>query len=266
MDNEKAKELMLKYNSGELLGSEEERLLEEYIEQGIIQIEELSDLDQLKKGVAKIETPAPSDQLNAGFYKMLGEEKAMASKSFNLNEVINGWIERLGLSKGFVRLAYSLTLIIGGLAVGFLMNQGKTKEIQTLSAEMKEMREMMMLTLLEKESISDRLRAVSMTDEVGVNEKVVEALLQTLNNDDNVNVRLATIEGLYQYADNPKVREGLIQAITHQDSPLVQMALAEVMVALQEKRSVDELKEILKKENTPQEVKDKIEESIETLI
>ena len=47
---------------------------------------------------------------------------------------------------------------------------------------------------------------------------------------------------------------------------MVQVALAEVMVALQEKNAVDPLKKILDKERTPKEVKEKIEESISTLL
>ena len=78
-----------------------------------------------------------------------------------------------------------------------------------------------MLNMLEKESTSERLKAVNLTQGMdNASEKVVEALLQTLNNDPNVNVRLSALEALFPYASNPKVREGLIQSISQQESPL----------------------------------------------
>jgi hypothetical protein len=46
----------------------------------------------------------------------------------------------------------------------------------------------------------------------------------------------------------------------------VQVALAELMVAIQEKKSVDALKQLLNSDKTPQEVKSRISESIKVLI
>ncbi|MFM7488632.1 MAG: HEAT repeat domain-containing protein, partial [Cytophagales bacterium] len=68
------------------------------------------------------------------------------------------------------------------------------------------------------------------------------------------------------FAAQPHVREGLIRSIALQDSPLVQVALAELMLALQEKSSVSELKKVLQQNRTPKEVKDKIKKTIDVLI
>ena len=136
-----------------------------------------------------------------------------------------------------------------------------------LSEQMVEMKEMMMLTLLENESATDRLKAVSLTSDLDhVSKKVTNALIETLNNDPNVNVRLATLEALREYAGNPDVRMKLVKSISQQDSPLVQIGLAELMVALKEKSSVNELRKIMDEQSTPKEVKQKIKESIEVLI
>ena len=124
-----------------------------------------------------------------------------------------------------------------------------------------------MLSLLEKESATDRLRAVSLTSEMdNVSRKVTEALIQTLNQDGNVNVRLAALDALRPYVRDSGVREELIKSIASQNSPLVQVALADLMVELQEKKSVKELEKLLNDKGTPKEVKDRIQESIQTLI
>ena len=128
------------------------------------------------------------------------------------------------------------------------------------------MRQMMLLSLIENPSATERLRAVSYTNEMEqVDSKVIDALLTTLNNDDNVNVRLATLEALAELAQNPHVREGLVHSLTRQESPLVQVALADVMVKLQEKRSIKVFKQLLRKDDLNILVKSKIEQTIKDL-
>ena len=114
---------------------------------------------------------------------------------------------------------------------------------------------------------TERLKAISISNQINnADDKIIDALLNTLNNDENVNVRLMAVEALYNYADNPKVRIGLIRSIEKQESPIVQVALADVMVMLQEKRSVSELKKLLEKNNIDKNVEAKLKSSIELLI
>ena len=136
-----------------------------------------------------------------------------------------------------------------------------------LTQQVSDLREMMIFSLLEKESASERIKAVNLTSEMNeVSEKVTDALFKTMNRDENVNVRLSALEALKPYAKQSRVREQLIESIGKQDSPLVQVALAEFMAAIQEKKSVKELQKLLQNENTPKEVKSKINESIKVLI
>jgi HEAT repeat protein len=129
------------------------------------------------------------------------------------------------------------------------------------------MKEVMMLSLLNDPSASQRMRAVSYTDEISnVDLKVIGALFTTLNGDPNVNVRLATLDALVKLADEPKVREGLVRSIDLQESPLMQTAIADAMVKLQEKSSVVSLKRLLSKKDLNQMVKVNIEKSIQKLI
>ena len=136
-----------------------------------------------------------------------------------------------------------------------------------LTQQVSDLREMMVFSLLEKESATDRLKAVGLTSEMNqVSQKVTDALFKTMNQDDNTNVRLAALEALMPYAKQSSVRKELIKSIAIQDSPLVQVALAEFMVAIQEKKSVKELQKLLQNKNTPKEVVKKINESIKILI
>ena len=138
--------------------------------------------------------------------------------------------------------------------------------MDTLTKEVQEMRLMMKHSLIDTPSASERLKAVSYTKEItDVDDKVVQALFTTLNNDPNVNVRLVTLEALAELAHDPKVRQGLVLSLTKQDSPLVQVALADVMVKLQEKRSIKAFKQMLRRDDLNDLVKSKLQQTIKDL-
>jgi HEAT repeat protein len=125
----------------------------------------------------------------------------------------------------------------------------------------------MMLALLENPSASERIRGVSYTSEIKhADKEVIDALLATLNNDPNVNVRLSTLDALSHLANHPEVREGLIRSIEKQDSPIMQLAIADVMLKLQEKRSVKSFEDLLKQKDLNPGVRDKIKQTITQLI
>jgi len=142
----------------------------------------------------------------------------------------------------------------------------ESKQLEALTAQVREMRELMMLSLLQNPSASERIRAVSYTSEIRhVNPNMAAALLATLNNDPNINVRLTTLEALAHYDRDPVVREGLVQSILQQESPLVQAAMADVMLKLQEKRAIQPFKKLLQQKDLNSMVRTKIEETITRL-
>lgn len=258
MEKERIQELIVKYNEGQA-DSSEVKMIERLIEDGSIELSQLHEISAAQERILKIESPLPSTDLDDRFYKMLAAQKK-ESKGFSWGSFFS-WPELAP------RLAFASVTLLIGVLVGylFLPSPGSNAEIAKMSTEISDLKEMMMFSLLEKESASDRLKAVSLTSEMSASDKVTSALLQTLNADDNINVRLAALEALKPYVRDSKVREELVRSISKQESPLVQVALAELMVALQEKSSVKELEKILKSERTPKEVKKKIEESIKTM-
>jgi hypothetical protein len=260
MKTERIKELVNKYNAM-LADPAELKEIEQLIEKGIIDIEDLNELHAIEERVFSMESAAPSLSLDDKFYDMIQKEKRPAN-SFS-------WRKFFAWPELAPRLAFASVTLILGLVAGYYLRpqESKDQEIASVGEELRDLKELMMLSLLEKESVTDRLKAVSLTEEMDqASQKVTSALLQTLNNDNNVNVRLAALDALRGYSGESKVREELIRSIAKQDSPLVQIALAELMAQLQAKSSVTELEKILKNENTPTDVKRKIEESLKVLI
>ena len=227
---------------------------------------ELHAMQQVWQLMGTMAEPEPSTDMRVKFHAMLDtfknseEDRRTPVKEF-FSKLKNIWAFQPRL-----QLAYSIGLLLLGLGLGYLFNRHDNKQIDTLSTQVTEMKQMMMLSLLENPSASERLRAVSYTDDFqNVDVKVIEALLTTLNSDPNINVRLMTIEALTKLANNPMVREGLVQSIVKQDSPLVQSAMADAMVKLQEKRAVKNFQQLLKQNNLNELVKTKIEQTIKKL-
>jgi len=259
MKKNRVDELIAKYNEG-LADPSEIMQLEKLIEGGQVELTQLRQLTKLAEGIDKITEPVPSHDLDSSFYSMLSKEsKAVTKSSFSWS-----WIT----DSVFSKFAGAALLIAIGFSAGLLtQKRSGNSEVKELAQEVTGLKEMMMISMLEKESATDRLKAVSLSEEIqGPSKKVTDALFKTLNSDPSVNVRLASLEALQNYAKSPNVRANLVRAIPIQDSPLVQVALAELMVKLQEKSSVKELKKLMEQETTPKEVKQRIEESINVLI
>lgn len=218
----------------------------------------------------EVPVPQASADMPVRFQAMLEEYKESQTQRAN---PVSGFIEKIKQLWSFqpgMQLAYTIVLIVVGLGIGFLMNrQGydSKKEMAALSSQVHDMKEMMMLSLLENPSASERIRGVSYTNEIkSANKEVIGALLSTLNNDPNVNVRLVTLEALTQYSNDATVREGLVQSIVQQDSPLVQAALADVMLKLQEKKSIQSFRKLLQQKDLDHSIRNKIEQTITGLI
>jgi len=253
MENKAIQDLIAKYNEG-LADPSEVQLLEQLIEAGKVHLTQLTDLNHLHNQVVQLENAQPDLSIDDPFYQMLAAEK-QTSKSAPVIPL-------------YQRMAIAAGLLVCGFMIGYLLQSDSgEKEVNQLTEQVSELKEMMMLSLFEKESATQRLKAVSLTSEMDqVSDKVTDALFTTLNSDENVNVRLAALDALKPFVKSSKVRSGLIASISKQESPLVQVALADLMVNIQEKKSVEALKQLLEKENTPKEVKSKISESIEVLI
>ena len=235
--------------------------------------EELSGLREVWDMMAKIETPEPSSHIRIKFQAMLDTYKeSIEDAKPGVWSSIRKQFGKVWQLQTRWPLAYSLVIVLVGFGLGYLLfSAGKgvkqEQQLQALSSQVHELKQTMMLSLLENPSASERIRGVSYTSEIKhADKEVIDALLATLNNDPNVNVRLSTLDALSHLANHPEVREGLIRSIEKQDSPIMQLAIADVMLKLQEKRSVKSFEDLLKQKDLNPGVRDKIKQTITQLI
>ena len=272
MNCEQAEDKLIDYLN-QRLPAAEQQALQAHLAQCPACQQELETTQQLWHTLGSVSVPEPSENIRPAFYSMLAsyKEEQAAKPNYSLAG-LRQWLQTLVLPRPVVQLAYSLCLVGVGLAAGWWLNNRNApaaadqQQLAALSKQVEKMQQVMLLTLIENPSATERLRAVSYTKDLSTaNPRVVEALLSTLNHDENVNVRLATLEALAALAYDPAVRLGLVQALPQQESPLVQSALADVMVQLQEKRSVQPLRRLLAQPDLNEAVKSKIQESLKSL-
>lgn len=255
----KAEELWQDKIAGNISESEAE-ILEKFLESNPEIASELKDLEHTWNLFGEIERPEPSATMDARFDGMM---TAYADKQKIARPNVLDWVVNRMTQSWQVGLAS----LVMGLFIGWLVlpSQSQKKDIAQLSSEIQSMKEMMMLTLIEQPKAQERIRAVNLAAELPeADEKIIHALISTLNYDENLNVRLASLESLLRYTDLSEVRHALVDALKMQDSPLMLVAIADALVAIQERSSVETMEEL--QESTKDEmVKEKLHQSIKTL-
>lgn len=251
----------------------EQALLEKHLAECPGCREELAGLRQLWQMMSEVETPEPSAHMQVKFQAMLKTYKdSVEEQKPGVWTSITNQLSRLWSWQPRWPMAYSLVIILIGFGLGYLLfysgkGSKQDQQLQALTTQVHELKQTMMLALLENPSASERIRGVSYTSEIKhADKEVIDALFATLNNDPNVNVRLSTLDALSHLANHAQVREGLITSIVQQDSPIMQLAIADVMLKLQEKRSVKSFQELLKQKDLNPGVRDKIKQTITQLI
>jgi hypothetical protein len=176
------------------------------------------------------------------------------------------------------KVAAAVILLFGGIGIGALISSRKVsnlnpnpntntpEQLVTMQKEIKEMKEVLMFSLIDDESASQRIKAVSYAEEMSnPDQKVIGALVGTLNHDKNVNVRLAALYSLGSWADNRMVRDSLVASLSKQTEPLIQVMLINLLAEKKDSRIVAPIQEILSNKKTLPVVKDAAEKSLKTL-
>lgn len=256
--------LIKRYNEGTAT-EEELSFIEKLIEQGQLDIEQLQDVSANLERVNYFSNLDVRHESDARFYDMLADEMkdTLQGPIFDIQRFWQ-W-----LFQPQMQWAYTLVVLLFGLAIGFfgLRSISGVESSEELLTDISDLRQNVMMVMLDQESSTDRLKGVSMSDELDeVNEAVASALINSLRNDPSVTVRVASVGALAKYTDKASIRQALIESIQFQDSPLVQLALAELMVAMQENSAVKEFNKIIDKDETPAEIKEELKTQMDKLV
>jgi hypothetical protein len=147
-----------------------------------------------------------------------------------------GRIARLPFTAPIWRVAAALILLGSGIGIGTALKSRPAPETSTnetlvaLRQEVKEMKEEVMLNMIDDESASQRMKAVSYAEQMASpDQQVIDVLINTLNQDKNVNVRLAALYSLQRFSDRRAVRDSLVSSLRIQKEPIIQVVLINLL-------------------------------------
>ncbi|MEQ1909949.1 MAG: HEAT repeat domain-containing protein [Vicinamibacterales bacterium] len=190
----------------------------------------------------------PSNRMRERFSAMVAAERALSDGRPASHPIGRRRWPLLGSTGGpLVQTALAASLLIVGLIVGRAIAsrpaapvEPQGSEIAEVRSELREMRQLLTLSLMQQQSATERLRGVSWTAQIdSPGNEVVAALLDTLLHDQNVNVRLAAIDALRRVSDRADVRVGTKRAVTDKSSPLLQVAVIDFMVETRDPQAPD---------------------------
>ena len=243
--------------------------------------QEAEELQELMRTMAGHEIRLPGPGLRENFQLMLQSELNMvvADKLLHEEDAGGGREKAMVVKRSFPmwKVAAAVILLLGGgVGIGILISPKKVsnpntnlntpEQLAAMQKEIKEMKEVLMFSLIDDESASQRIKAVSYTEEMSnPDQKVINALVSTLNHDKNVNVRLAALYSLGGWADNQMVRDSLVASLPKQTEPLIQVMLINLLAEKKDSRIVAPVQDILSNKKTLPVVKDAAEKSLKTL-
>ncbi len=204
----------------------------------------------LWKELARLPIAQPSAALRSNFAAMLGayregraEQSRLASRASGR---WSGWRARDWLRPALAAVTAALALLVAGYFAGRYGTAGSAPQPQAQLVEMRSelagMRQLVVLSMLQQQSATERLQGVSYSTKVAHSDpQILAALLHTLRYDASVDVRLAALDALSRHGNQPQVRSGLLDALQPQQSPLVQIALIDLLVELHDAGARDQL-------------------------
>jgi len=232
-------------------------------------MDEVRDFQDILKSMSSAEMEEPDQTLRINFYHMLKSEisKQKANSPVSLPKpTISVW------SSPWAKIAAGVAILVAGTFIGRIIqtdgkSDGSPTQLTELKSEVTEMKKILMFTMLDEESPSQRIKAVNYAEEIlNPDQKVIEALVNTLNKDKNVNVRLAAAYSLAKFSNSQLVRDSLVKSLENQNDPIIQIVLMNILTDKKEVKALGPMRKIMSEKNAMKEVKETARKGIEVML
>jgi len=224
---------------------------------------ELAELREAWQALGTIPEEEPSPELSARFYAMLEEAKAEEAEVLRYGARVQraswekpggfeAWLMGWWPGRPAFQFGAALVLLAVGLGIGLALraDDGRDAEIVMMQAELRSMRQVLTLALVNQTATADRLAAVnSIRNDREAAQPAIGALVLTLKSDPNVNVRLAAVDALSGFLNQRRVREEMNNALVTQTSPMVQVSLIEALSGAEDEQLLRTLQSIAQDEH-----------------
>lgn len=202
----------------------------------------------LWKQLGQLQEEKPSPALKKRFDAMLSayEEGRWEHQQF-AKERKPLWSGLNWLRGAWPQVAMTTVLLIVGFLAGRYSgpSQSDPPDLQALHRELTSMKQLVVISMLQQQSPSERLKGVSRTYQLEQPDpEIITALIRALKSDRSVDVRLAALDSLQRYSRDTQVRRGVTEALSSRQSPLVQIALIDALVEMREAGAVPQIKQL----------------------
>lgn len=235
----------------------------------------LEEEEQLRIALKSIDQLPEELQADAELFALMGAlSRESTGKEINLSADEPKVVVMQQPSQDFslswtMRIAAGFSLLVIGVFAGWLVgNQGgENNDVAALRNDVNEMKQLVALSQLRKESASERIMATYEFRKLdSASDEILDALIYTFNNDDNANVKNAAADALYKFGNHDKVRKAFINGLNTQPDPVLQIKLIDMLVGLDEKRALPKLQEMMLEETQMKVVKQKAAQGIGKLL
>jgi hypothetical protein len=269
MDCNNIKELIIDYMDGSLDTKEAEK-----VELHLSSCEECrAELETMKSiwfGMDDLNMEMVSDRLKKNIDSMI-ESYRLGINAGNEKSPVSfvKWLESWWPRRPVIQFASTMALLIIGILTGFSIGSRteSKNEIVQLKTDVNQLQQVVMTSILDQNSVTERIRGLSMTGRLkNTDKEFYSALLLTLNSDSNVNVRLAAVNALANFTGNEYVRYELIKSLSLQSSPLVQVSLIDLLSTIKEADSSSALINIINDSEANMYVKERAKKALKQFI
>ena len=263
--------LLIDYLDGRLESASADRV-RQHLQECAACKSEADDLQVLLTAMQNTVVETPPAALRESFDTMLQSELNMLTTA-NIIEEFKPANKRTGrimpISHPAWKVAAALILVAAGVVIGRnLPSQpppAAFAQMDSLRNEVKSMRQEIMLNMIDDESASQRIKAVSYSEDMSnPDQQVIDVLINTLNHDKNVNVRLAALYSLQRFADKRAVRDSLVSSLPTQTESIIQVVLINLLAEKREGRAIAPIRNIITNKKTLKEVKDAARRSLQS--
>ncbi|MGE0451295.1 MAG: HEAT repeat domain-containing protein [Vicinamibacterales bacterium] len=215
---------------------------------------ELQDLDALWHAMGELsDPPVPSDRMRTRLLAEVAAEDAMLRADALARQETPGAAASAAFRRSapLAQMAIAASLLLAGVLIGRSLGSAPAPppapaaEMADVRSELREMRQLLTLSLLQQQSAAERLRGVSWTEQIDhPGNEVVAALLDALLHDSNDNVRLAAVDALRRFSDREDVRRAALRAAADQRSPMLQVAAIDFIVDMRQPGAESTLRQL----------------------
>ena len=262
MNCKEIKHLLTDYQD-DSLNPRSKKLVEEHLKSCVICTKTHQEFIHLIDTINQVQEELPGKEIELYFNEMLAEEKLdlKTSKSIVLKS-------KNKVFKSILQVAATILLMVSCYLLGsYKDSTSKATEIAALKQDKKEIQTIATLSLIENESASKRLQAVSYAkDFTQPDNEILRVLIAKMNNDKHTNVRLAAANALAKFAEHANVRQALIKTLETEENANMQIELIQILVGIEEKRAIPTMKKLLENTETPIYIKDQINSELKQII